>query len=134
MGRRWRTPCTRRVAIRSSTAASDVWVAANRYQDASELAFHLPDQPTVFALNLASRRNQYDLWDTAHDRVRPGDGLVVAFEATPQGDSLADVVGTWFRDHRAAATVDLTRDGGVVTQRQHLALSPGRGRAADGAR
>jgi 4-amino-4-deoxy-L-arabinose transferase-like glycosyltransferase len=96
----------------------DVWVAANRYQDASELAFHLPDQPTVFALNLASRRNQYDLWDTAHDRVRPGDGLVVAFEATAQGDSLAAVVGTWFRDHRAGATVNLMREGGVVTQRR----------------
>ncbi len=64
--------------------SADVWVAANRYQDASELAFHLPDQPTVFALNLASRRNQYDLWATAHDRMRTGDGLVVAFEATPR--------------------------------------------------
>jgi 4-amino-4-deoxy-L-arabinose transferase-like glycosyltransferase len=96
----------------------DVWVAANRYQDASELAFHLPDQPTVFALNLASRRNQYDLWDTAHDRVRPGDGLVVVFEANAKGDSLANVVGTWFRDHRAASTVDLKRGDGVITQRR----------------
>lgn len=96
----------------------DVWVAANRYQDASELAFHLPDQPTVFALNLASRRNQYDLWDTAHDRVRPGDGLVAVFEADAKGDSLAAEVGTWFRDFRLSATVDLTREGGVVTQRR----------------
>ncbi len=96
----------------------DVWVAANRYQDASALAFHLPDQPTVFALNLASRRNQYDLWDTAHDRVRPGDGLVVAFEANVKGDSLAAEVGTWFRDFRAGVTVDLKREGGVVAQRK----------------
>ncbi len=96
----------------------DVWVSANRYQDASELAFHLPDQPTVFALNLASRRNQYDLWDTAHDRVRPGDGLVAVFEASVTGDSLAAEVGTWFRDFRAGATVDLTRNGGVISQRR----------------
>lgn len=101
----------------------DVWVAANRYQDASELAFHLPDQPTVFALNLASRRNQYDLWDTAHDRVRPGDGLVVGFDASAQGDSLARVVGGWFRDYRLADSVALvrpggTRDGGVVAWRR----------------
>jgi 4-amino-4-deoxy-L-arabinose transferase-like glycosyltransferase len=96
----------------------DVWVAANRYQDASELAFHLPDQPTVFALNLASRKNQYDLWDTAHDKVRPGDGLVAVFEANAKGDSLAAVVGTWFREHRAGATVVLNRGEGVVTQRR----------------
>lgn len=96
----------------------DVWVAANRYQDASELAFHLPDQPTVFALNLASRRNQYDLWDTAHDKVRPGDGLVAVFEANAKGDSLAAVVGTWFRDHRVGETIDLKRGTGVVTQRR----------------
>jgi 4-amino-4-deoxy-L-arabinose transferase-like glycosyltransferase len=101
----------------------DIWVAANRYQDAAQLAFHLPDQPTVFALNLASRRNQYDLWDTAHDRVRPGDGLVVAFDASPHGDSLARVVGTWFRDFRPADSVALVRpgnprDGGVVARRR----------------
>jgi 4-amino-4-deoxy-L-arabinose transferase-like glycosyltransferase len=96
----------------------DVWVAANRYQDAAQLAFHLPDQPTVFALNLASRRNQYDLWDTAHDRVRPGDGLVVAFDADAKGDSLAGVVGTWFRDFRLADSVSLTREGGVVATRR----------------
>jgi len=96
----------------------DVWVAANRYQDASELAFHLPDQPTVFALNLASRRNQYDLWETAHDKVRPGDGLVAVFEANAKGDSLAAVVGTWFRDHRMGETIDLKRGTGVVTQRR----------------
>jgi 4-amino-4-deoxy-L-arabinose transferase-like glycosyltransferase len=101
----------------------DVWVAANRYQDAAALAFHLPDQPTVFALNLSSRRNQYDLWETAHDRVRPGDGLVVAFDATPHGDSLAHVVGGWFREHTLADSVALrrpgtTRDDGIVTWRR----------------
>lgn len=97
----------------------NVWVAANRYQDASELAFHLPDQPTVFALNLASRRNQYDLWPTAHDRINPGDGLVAVFEANAKGDSLAAVVGTWFRDHRLGGTVDLRRGSGVVAQRRY---------------
>jgi len=96
----------------------DIWVAANRYQDAAALAFHLPDQPTVFALNLASRRNQYDLWDTAYDRVRPGDGLVAMFDADPRGDSLARVVGGWFRDHRMADSVSLRREGGEVARRR----------------
>lgn len=96
----------------------DIWVAANRYQDAAALAFHLPDQPTVFALNLASRRNQYDLWDVASDRVRPGDGLVAMFDADARGDSLARVVGAWFRDHRLADSVSLRRDGGEVARRR----------------
>lgn len=96
----------------------DVWVAANRYQDAAQLAFHLPTQPTVFALNLASRRNQYDVWETAYDRVRPGDGLVAVFDADAKGDSLATVVSTWFRDHRLFAEVPLARGEGIVTTKR----------------
>lgn len=96
----------------------DRWVAADRYQDASELAFHLPDQPTVFAMNLGGRPNQYDLWPTAYDKVRPGDGLVVAFDTDAHGDSLARVVGKWFADTRQGETVLLKRDDGEVTQRR----------------
>lgn len=96
----------------------DVWVAANRYQDAAQLAFHLPTQPTVFALNLASRRNQYDVWETAYDRVRPGDGLVAVFDADAKGDSLAAAVSTWFRDHRLFEEVPLTRGEGMVTTKR----------------
>lgn len=96
----------------------DRWVAADRYQDASELAFHLPDQPTVFALNLGGRPNQYDLWPTAYDKVRPGDGLVVAFDTNAHGDSLARQVGRWFADTRQGETISLRRGAGDITQRR----------------
>ena len=96
----------------------DRWVAADRYQDASELAFHLPDQPTVFAMNLGGRPNQYDLWPTAYDKVRPGDGLVVAFDSDTHGDSLARVVSTWFADTKQGETISLKRGDGEVTQRR----------------
>jgi hypothetical protein len=96
----------------------DRWVAADRYQDASELAFHLPDQPTLFALNLGGRPNQYDLWPTAYEKVRPGDGLVAAFDADVHGDSLARAVGRWFADTRQGETVALKRGAGEVTQRR----------------
>ena len=96
----------------------DRWVAADRYQDASELAFHLPDQPTVFALNLGGRPNQYDLWPTAFEKVRPGDGLVVAFDTDAHGDSLARTVGQWFADTRQGETIVLRRRGGDITQRR----------------
>ncbi len=94
------------------------WVAADRYQDASELAFHLPDQPTVFALNLGSRTNQYDIWPNASDTIRPGDGLVAAFDADAKGDSLAGVVGAWFTASQRGATVSLRRGDGVVSERR----------------
>ena len=94
------------------------WVAAERYQDASELAFNLPDQPTVFSLNLSGRANQYDLWKGARERLLPGDAMVVAFDANTTGDSLAGVVGTWFQGMQRGETVQLRRGTGVVGERR----------------
>lgn len=94
------------------------WVAADRYQDASELAFHLPDQPVVFSLNLGGRPNQYDLWPTAYERVRVGDGLVATFDADANGDSLATRVGTWFEQFKEGPLVALRRNGGLVATRR----------------
>lgn len=96
----------------------DQWVAADRYQDASELAFHLPDQPTVFSLNLGGRANHYDVWPNAWQKVRPGDGLVVAFDADAKGDSLARVVGGWFKDMKQGARVSMRRRGAEVSTRR----------------
>lgn len=96
----------------------DRWVAADRYQDASQLAFHLPDHPMVFSLNLGGRTNQYDVWQNAWGRVRPGDGLVVAFDADAKGDSLAKVVSGWFADTKQGALVALRRGEGEVAHRR----------------
>ncbi len=52
-------------------------IAANRYQDAAFLAFHLPSHPGVFALNLRSRRNQYDLWPRFRDVADSGAALML---------------------------------------------------------
>jgi len=94
------------------------WVAAERYQDASELAFHLPDQPTVFSLNLSGRANQYDLWSGARDHLRADDAMVVAFDASAVGDSLAGVVGGWFTSTQRGETVQLRREQGVIGERR----------------
>jgi 4-amino-4-deoxy-L-arabinose transferase-like glycosyltransferase len=70
----------RRVSLLRGSAApaggGRLWLAGNTYQDASELAFHLPDHPVVFALNLRSRRNQYSIWPGFADLARPGDDLL----------------------------------------------------------
>jgi len=60
-----------------------VWIAADRYQEAAELAWHLPGHPTVFSLELASRHNEYDLWPSAGDSVRLGDAMTLVLDDTP---------------------------------------------------
>jgi hypothetical protein len=53
-----------------------VHVATNRYQEASELAFHLPDHPAVTSLNIRRRSNQYSIWPRFDDTAKVGDCLV----------------------------------------------------------
>ncbi len=53
-----------------------VYVATNRYQEASKLAFHLPDHPSVYSLNVRRRSNQYALWPGFEDTAAAGDCLV----------------------------------------------------------
>jgi hypothetical protein len=63
-----------------------VFVAADRYQDASQIAFHGTAAPTTFSLNLAGRRNQYDYWPAFPDVARHGDVLIVALDdVRPEG-------------------------------------------------
>ena len=100
------------------SSVGTVWVAADRYQEASALAFHLPDHPEVFSLNLGGRTNQYDVWPNAYARVQPGDGLIAVFDDKPAGDSLAALVGTWFTTRAPGAQIVLTRAGGAITRRR----------------
>ena len=79
------------------------WFAGNRYQDASEIAFHLPDHPLTFSLNIASRPNEYDIWPSFTDRARPGDDLVLALIPPPPGQP--DTVISTLRPHFQRATL-----------------------------
>lgn len=58
-------------------ASRSTWVAGERYQEASELAFHLPDHPITFAIDVHGRPNQYDLWPSFDRRAHGGDRLVL---------------------------------------------------------
>ncbi len=78
-GHGWDNVAQRVSDLRGSTSSARgrrIWLAGNTYQDASKLAFHLPDHPSVFALNLRSRENQYSIWPGFPDLARPGDDLV----------------------------------------------------------
>ena len=78
-GHGWDYVAQRVSIVRGSTSSvrgRRIWLAGNTYQDASKLAFQLPDHPGVFALNLRSRENQYSIWPGFPDLARPGDDLV----------------------------------------------------------
>ena len=65
---------------RASFGSGDLHIAAERYQDASELAFHVSGHPRVFSLNLTGRPNQYDLWGTFPERAHAGATLLLVLD------------------------------------------------------
>jgi 4-amino-4-deoxy-L-arabinose transferase-like glycosyltransferase len=68
------------VRQRQGFEEAPIYVAAERYQDASEVAFHLGDHPTVFSLNLTGRPNQYDLWKQFPDTAPLGSVLILVLD------------------------------------------------------
>ena len=64
-----------RIALRG-TGCPAVHIATNRYQEASELAFHMSDHPAVTSLNIRRRSNQYAIWPGFEDTAEIGDCLV----------------------------------------------------------
>lgn len=104
-------------------------VAANRYQDAAMLAFHLPGQPVVTALNIGSRPNQFDLWPRFADMVQPGDSLFVVLGLPRDGEIPPPI--TALLDHfatvRAVEPIPLLRDGRKIGERQGWMLTGWRG-------
>ena len=67
------------------TLGARVWFGADRYQDVSELAYHLPGRPEVVCVCLTGRHNQYELWPAFTERAARGDALVLALDERPQG-------------------------------------------------
>lgn len=54
------------------------FLVSDRYQIASQLAFHVPGQPRVYNVNLGRRMNQYDLWG-GWEELAGRDGLFVTY-------------------------------------------------------
>lgn len=94
---------------------SATWIAADRYQDASELAFYMPAHPRVFSLNLGGRPNQYDLWPRLATLAHATDCVLLVVDDGAGGAS------TIARVHAERATplasIDMHWDGTVVARR-----------------
>ena len=108
------------VAVRGASAAdgSTSWIGADRYQDASELAFHLPNHPTAFSLNLSGRSNQFDLWPGFAETARAGDDLVAAVDETTDTNPIILRLAPHFQSYARDSLVDLRNRHGVVTRRR----------------
>jgi 4-amino-4-deoxy-L-arabinose transferase-like glycosyltransferase len=101
-----------------SGGRATTWISADRYQDAAELAFHLPSHPTVFSLNLSGRSNQYDLWPDFAGCARPGDNLVVAVDETSDTSPIVLRLAPFFASYARDSLVDLRNRRGLVAQRR----------------
>lgn len=104
-------------ALSDSTHAR-TWLGADRYQEASEIAFHAPRQPLTFAVNLASRPNQYDLWSGFATTAARGDNLVLALDDRAEPDPVIRLLAPSFASVQRGAVVPLRRGAGVVGTRR----------------
>ena len=104
-------------------ARGRTWIAADRYNDAAELAFYAPTHPTTFSLNLGGRSNQYDLWPGFAETARVGDNLVVALDERPSLHPIVAELAPLFGTVRRDTLVELRNRHGLVTQRRLWVLS-----------
>ncbi len=104
----------------SAGPAARPHIAADRYQDAAALAFHLPDHPFVPALNLGGRPNQYDLWPGFSETARTGADLIYVVGETEGLHPAVERLRPHFGSVEAGPVTELRREGsrGVVTRRR----------------
>ena len=103
-------------AVRVSTRRP--LIAANRYQDAAELAFNLPGHPAVFSLNLGGRENQYRYWSGFVEQAVPGDDLLLVLTDTPSSDQVISLLGPCFGAVEKGGLVEMRRGKAPVGTRR----------------
>jgi undecaprenyl-diphosphatase len=115
-------------AARDHNPAQDrAWLAADRYQEASEIAFWLPGHPVTFALNVGGRPNQYDLWPHFSQSAKPGDRLVVVVDETIAVHETVAALTPHFSSVLRGELIELKRGGDVVAQRRIYTLDGWKG-------
>jgi 4-amino-4-deoxy-L-arabinose transferase-like glycosyltransferase len=109
-------------------AGGRAWVGAERYQDVSELSYHLPDRPSALCTCLRGRRNQYELWPSFRQLAERGDALVLALD--DRGDDAHEAVASlapYFTSVTRGALAPLLRGADTVSVRRVWTLSGYRG-------
>jgi hypothetical protein len=113
----------------SVSASARTFVGADRYQDVSELAFHLPDHPVAFCVCLTGRHNQYELWPGFPDVAKPGDALVLLLDERKPGvvHETAALLAPYFTSVAQGVPAPLLRGSDTVTVRRVWTLAGYRG-------
>jgi 4-amino-4-deoxy-L-arabinose transferase-like glycosyltransferase len=113
-------------SVRDSLArgGAAVFVAAEKYQDASELAFWLPGHPEVLSVNTGYRPNQYDFWPQLRDVAHAGSSLILVGPADSPDSLIATNPGLTalapeYHQVTLAGIVALGR-GGSVRERKRI--------------
>jgi 4-amino-4-deoxy-L-arabinose transferase-like glycosyltransferase len=117
----WEMVADRAAAARrtlTSETGARSWLGADRYQDAAELAFHDSLHTSTFAVNLAGRHNQYDLWPGFAQRAARGDNLVLLVD---DGEGIHEAVAKlrpYFESSRRGESVALKRGAREIGKRR----------------
>lgn len=77
----------------ASKGCGTTLIAADRYQDASELAFTMQGNPRVFSLNLGGRANQYNLWPSIYSAASHTDCAIVVVDEGAAGERVVRKIG-----------------------------------------
>jgi 4-amino-4-deoxy-L-arabinose transferase-like glycosyltransferase len=103
------------------------WVGAERYQDVSELAYHLPGRPEAVCVCLGGRHNQYELWPGFAARAQLGDALILALDERPGAHEEIVLLAPHFSRVTRGALAPLLRRRDTVTTRRVWSLEGYRG-------
>ena len=116
-------------ARRATKGGGRVWVGADRYQDVSELAYHIAGRPVVVCVCLTGRHNQYDLWPGFPNIAAPGDALVLALDERSNGltHETVEKLTPYFTSVARGAPAPLLRGNDTVSARRVWMLEGYRG-------
>ncbi|MEP6731380.1 MAG: glycosyltransferase family 39 protein [bacterium] len=116
-----------RVEVARLAMGPRTFAGADRYQDVSEMAYHLPGRPEVFCACIFGRRNQYDLWPGYANLARAGDNLVLLLDESPDMHGTAKALAPYFATVTRGALVPQLRGTDTVSVRRIWALAGYRG-------
>jgi len=123
----WDFLATRVEFARSAAGPNTTYAGADRYQDVSELAYHLPGRPQTFCTCLSGRRNQYDLWPGFAQVAKPGDNLVLALDESPDVHGTVKALSPYFTSATRGSLAPLLRGAEPVSFRRVWVMSGYRG-------
>lgn len=126
----WREVTQRADSAATATTESTgkaTWLGGDRYQEASEVAFHDARHPLTFATNLSGRVNQYTLWPSFADVASVGDNLLLVLDDSKEVPGPVTALAPFFGAVQRGDAVELRRGAGIITTRRLWVLTGWRG-------